>query len=85
MTDPRGLSKADAASYCGCDSLSAFDDWIRRGIVPGPIPGTHKWDRKAIDRALDKLSGIVPQSDTAAAYDEWKAKRAERARAPQGH
>ena len=82
---PRGLSKTDAAAYCGCDSISAFDDWIRRGIVPGPIPGTHKWDRKAIDRALDKLSGISPQSDTTVALDDWMAKRANRARASQGH
>jgi len=84
VTDPRLLTKSEAATYCRC-SLSAFDDWIRRGIMPGSIPGTHRWDRKAIDRALDKLSGIVPQSDTATAYDEWKAKRAARALAPQGH
>jgi hypothetical protein len=26
--------------------------------MPGPIPGTHKWDRKAIDASLDRLSGL---------------------------
>ena len=36
-----------------------FHGWIRRGILPGPIPGTHKWDRKAIDRALDRASGLI--------------------------
>ena len=55
---PRGLSRKDAAAYSGCDTLSAFNDWIRRGILPGPIPGTHRWDRKAIDWALDKASGL---------------------------
>jgi hypothetical protein len=55
---PRGLSRKDAAAYAGCDSLSAFNNWIRRGILPGPIPGTHRWDRKAIDWALDKASGL---------------------------
>lgn len=51
---PRGLTREQAAEYCGCDSLAAFDDWQRRGIVPRPIPGTQRWDRKAIDRALDR-------------------------------
>lgn len=30
--EPRCLSKADAATYAGCDSLSTFSDWVRRGI-----------------------------------------------------
>src|ERR1700693_5532377 len=51
---PRGLSREEAAAYAGCESLSTFSDWIRRGIMPDPIPGTHKWDRKAIDAALDR-------------------------------
>jgi hypothetical protein len=54
----RGLSRKEAAAYAGCESLSAFNSWIRRGILPGPIPGTHRWDRKAIDWALDKASGL---------------------------
>jgi hypothetical protein len=58
----RGLSRKDAAAYAGCDSISAFKNWIRRGILPGPIPGTHRWDRKAIDRALDKASGLEQTS-----------------------
>ncbi len=33
---PRGLSREQAAEYCGCDSVSAFDDWVRKGIVPRP-------------------------------------------------
>jgi hypothetical protein len=74
--EPRGLSRESAAAYCGCESLSAFDDWVRRGIVPGPIVGTKRWDRKAIDAALDKRSGLQPKSaanSAASAYDEWRA------------
>ena len=26
--------------------------------APKPLPGTRRWDRKAIDLALDKISGI---------------------------
>jgi hypothetical protein len=73
--EPRGLSRDNAAAYCGCDSLSAFDDWVRRGIVPGPIVGTKRWDRRAIDAALDKRSGLHLKSGAdraASAYDEWR-------------
>jgi hypothetical protein len=77
---PRGLSKPAAAAYCGCECLSTFDDWIKRGIIPGPIPGTHRWDRKAIDLALDKASGIEPIGSSA--FDAWKTRRD--ARASQG-
>jgi hypothetical protein len=55
---PRCLNRRQAADYCGCSSLSTFDDWVRRGILPGPIAGTRRWDRKAIDAALDKMSGL---------------------------
>jgi hypothetical protein len=74
VTEPRGMSKEQAAAYAGCESLSAFNDWVRRGIMPRPIPGTRKWDRKAIDAALDLMSDldskIRPQLSP---YDKWKA------------
>lgn len=79
---PRGMSKEDAAAYAGCKSLSTFNDWICRGILPGPIPGTHKWDRKAIDAALDRLSGLEPTIPLDP-FDEWKA--GQNARSNQGH
>lgn len=74
MVEPRGMSKGQAAAYAGCETLSAFNNWIRRGIMPRPIPGTHKWDRKAIDAALDRLSGIQPKIESKVSpYDAWKA------------
>jgi hypothetical protein len=75
LVTPRLISKSEAATYCGL-SLSSFSDWQRRGIVPGPVPGTHRWDRKALDSALDKMSGITTQSEEISAYDQWKAKQA---------
>jgi hypothetical protein len=84
MIEPRVLSKEDAALYAGCKSVSAFSRWVRDGIMPGPIPGTNRWDRKAIDDALDRHRAqqpkIVPQ---ASAYDQWKA--AQNAGEAQGH
>jgi hypothetical protein len=79
---PRGLSREEAAAYAGCESLSTFSDWIRRGIMPDPIPGTHKWDRKAIDAALDRLSGLQP-TITPSPFDQWKAEQD--AGSPQRH
>lgn len=71
---PRGLSKEDAAAYVGCRTCSAFGDWVRRGIMPGPIPGTDRWDRRALDAALDRHSGLQPTAaPQKSPYDEWKA------------
>ena len=71
---PRGLSREQAAAYCGCETVEAFDGWVRKGIVPGPISGTHRWDRRAIDRALDRRSGLL--SDAGSSIDEWLAEHA---------
>lgn len=71
---PRGLTRAQAAEYCGCESVGAFDDWVRRGLVPKAMPGTTRWDRRAIDRALDRVSGLT--DDAASSFDEWAARHA---------
>jgi predicted DNA-binding transcriptional regulator AlpA len=69
---PRLLTRAQAAAYCGL-SVNGFSEWVKTGKLPGPIPGTARWDLKAIDIALDSLSGI---SNTAqSSLDEWVAKR----------
>lgn len=68
--EPRLLTRAEAATYCKL-SPSGFDEWISEGRLPKAIPDTHRWDRKAIDLALDKASGIEPESPSA--YDRWKA------------
>ncbi|CAO4153229.1 hypothetical protein [Methylorubrum aminovorans] len=71
---PRCLTRAQAAEYCGCETVEAFDGWVRKGIVPGPITGTHRWDRRAIDRALDRRSGLISGATTS--IDEWLAENA---------
>ncbi len=72
LQSPRLLSRQQAAAYCAV-SLETFDDYRRRGIVPDPVAGTARWDRKLIDNWLDRASGIV--SDTATPLDEWRAAR----------
>jgi hypothetical protein len=67
----RGLTISEAAIYAGCKTQTAFRSWVRKGIMPGPIPGTHRYDRKAIDSALDRMSGLSPTVEQTA-YGAWK-------------
>jgi hypothetical protein len=77
VTEPRCLTRRQAADYAGCKSLSAFSDRIRRGILPGPVTGTRVWDRRAIDAALDRASGISAASQPVESLlDQWKRQRA---------
>ena len=68
---PRLLTREQAAAYCGV-GLTTFTAWVRRGIVPGPIPRTHRWDKKVIDTALDAL-GCIDDKLEHDALDQWKA------------
>lgn len=71
----RGITLEEAAEYTGL-SPSGYRDWVRKGLLPGPWPGTRRYDRKAIDVALDRLSGLSTSSTGASAYDDWKMKHA---------
>jgi hypothetical protein len=66
----RGLTKAEAAAYCGCH-ISTFDRWRKAGRVPGPIAGTSIYDKAAIDLALDRASGLI-FSDAVNSIEEWR-------------
>mgnify|MGYP003395661185 CR=1 FL=1 len=57
MTAPRLLTKREAAAYCGIGT-GAFDAWMRKHILPRALKGTQRWDRAAIDAALDRRSGL---------------------------
>lgn len=72
----RGLTKQEAAEYCGCSTQGAFDQWRSKGIVPGPIPGTARWDRKALDAALDRASGLMTKSEELTPYQRWRVENA---------
>ena len=61
--EPRCIPIAEAAAYCGL-TPSGFRSWVARGRLPPALPGTHRWDRRAIDAALDRISGLTKVSDT---------------------
>ena len=70
---PRLLTREQAAAYCGL-SVHAFSEWVKTGRLPGPIRGTLRWDRKAIDAALDRASGLQA-THPPSPLEEWKARR----------
>jgi hypothetical protein len=74
----RCLTAREAAAYCGL-SLAGFRAWKAKGIVPGPIKGTYKYDQKALDLAIDRASGIaiISQSKPISALEKWKVTRHE--------
>ena len=78
MPEKRVLTKQEAADYCGCRTLATFDQWRAKGIVPPPIPGTTRWDRKALDAALDRASGLVTVSAGESPYQRWRAENAQK-------
>lgn len=58
MTDgPRLIGRKDAATYCGI-AESTFSMWVATGKMPPAVPGTRKWDKRAIDVKLDEVSGL---------------------------
>lgn len=72
-TQPRLMSGADAAAYCGV-TPATWSGWVASGRAPKPLPGTRRWDRKAIDLALDKASGIEAPSivpDEECPLEKW--------------
>lgn len=75
FADARCLTASEAASYCRL-TTSGFRSWVARGTLPQPLPGTRRWDRHAIDAALDRMSGLAkdePAEETD--YDRWKRTR----------
>ena len=55
----RCYDRKEAASYVGV-SPTTFDKLVRRGVMPRPVEflGRKVWDRNALDRVLDDLSGV---------------------------
>jgi helix-turn-helix protein len=72
---PAVLTRAEAAEMCRI-SVQTFDTWVRKGILPGPIPGTRRWSRIAIERAL---AGDVVASTAdiwPSPFEQWKLRNA---------
>ena len=72
---PRLVSEKPAAEQLGLE-LATFRHWVRTNRLPGPIPDCDKYDMKAIDAALDRISGLgAPEN----ALDAWIIRKKTRA------
>jgi hypothetical protein len=67
----RLATESKAAEEVGLD-LATFREWVSSGKLPPPIPNCGKFDLKAIDAALDRISGL---GGPANALDAWRAKK----------
>lgn len=79
VSERRVLNREEAASYVGV-SPGHFDTLVSSGTLPCPLPGygrTRRWDRAAIDQALDQASGLSapPGGSVSNAYDIWSNSR----------
>jgi ABC-type Fe3+ transport system substrate-binding protein len=66
---PRLIGRKQAAAYLDI-AESTFSMWVASHKMPPPIPGTRKWDRKAIDTKLDDISGLTA-NDREDPYEKW--------------
>lgn len=77
---PRLIGRKEAAAYCGI-AESTFSMWVATHKMPPTVPGTRKWDRRAIDAKLDEISGLAtsvepPETD----LQKWRRERDARRR-----
>ena len=81
--EARGWGLAEAAAYLGL-SPARFERHVAEGLLPRPLPlgGRGRvWDRMAIDRALDRMSGFgIDTEDTTKPRDTLSVHEAIRQR-----
>lgn len=66
----RLVAEKEAADAVGLD-LATFRAWVAGGKLPKPLADCNKYDLKAIDAAIDRVSGL---GGPANALDAWRAK-----------
>lgn len=67
---PPVLTRQEAAKMCRI-SAQTFDSWVRKGILPGSIPGTRRWSRDAIEAHLTG-KGASSEVDQVSPFERWK-------------
>jgi hypothetical protein len=71
---PRGLNRCAAAAWAGL-SPNAFDQARRDGKYPAPTLPGGRYDRRLIEKAMDRLSGIRDGDAPISALDAWRNSR----------
>jgi predicted DNA-binding transcriptional regulator AlpA len=68
---PPVLTRPEGAKMCGI-SVKTFDTWVRKGILPGPIAGTRRWSRGAMERRLAGEIAVTSTTDQPSPFEQWK-------------
>jgi excisionase family DNA binding protein len=50
-------------------------NWVKKGIIPGVVPGTRRYCRAAVEAALQARNARPAETSP---YDEWKRSRGQR-------
>ena len=67
-------TKEGICAYLGIISAATYDGWQAKGIVPGPVPGTTRYDIRAHDMALDRVGGLLAtQRGNRSPLEDWEA------------
>lgn len=69
---PRLLTKAQICAYLGDITPSTYDNWQAKGIVPGPVRGTNRYDVRAHDALLDRIAGISTTKPPLSPLEAWE-------------
>ena len=68
----RRLVDEQTAAKEVCIPLATFRSWVEIGKLPRPIADVNMYDLKAIDQAIDKISGLGSATN---ALDAWRITR----------
>jgi hypothetical protein len=71
--EKRGLTLKEAASLAGI-SINTFKKAQKQGKFPGPTLPGKRYDRRLLQDAMDRLSGINDRQ-TLTPLDRWRASR----------
>ncbi len=69
-------TKAGICIYLGRISGVTYDAWCAKGLVPGPVRGTNRYDIRAHDMLLDQDSGVMKARRTLSPLEQWEAENA---------
>ena len=71
----RGLTRIEASALAGI-SPACFDQARAKGIYPNPTLPGKRYDRKALELAMDRLSGMNGgmAPDEESPLDAWRAR-----------
>ena len=65
-------TKDGICAYLGHISHATYDAWQRRGLVPGPVTGTNRYDVRQHDHVLDSRAGLIGRERKMSPLEEWE-------------